>query len=417
MDGSSIQGHVLGRVEEAFASLSERYLGADDGFAATIHFRLGDLGRTWEVDLRPDLCRVRTSPTRRADVVVGTDARTWLSLREGRMSGLDAFAQRRLWARGRLDYAVGFEGLFRLPGDRSPLLRVHDVRVHGARISTLTSGSGREHAILIHGLGGAKSSFFETVSALTPDYTVHAIDLPGFGSSSKPLRAPYDPGYFARHVLRFMNTLAIDRAHLIGNSMGGRVAIEVGLQAPNRVRTLSLLAPSMAWQRSRGWAPVVKILRPELAVLPHVLGEERVRAGFWSMIGRPGRVDPAVGDIASDEFLRTYRSRAARIAFYAAARNIYLEEPAGPRGFWTRLERLEPPSLFLWGSEDRMVPARFSRHVAAALPGARQVVMQDCGHVPQLELPERTHGLIREFMLAPERQGGRAGSASAARTA
>jgi pimeloyl-ACP methyl ester carboxylesterase len=417
MDGSSIQRHVLGRVEEAFASLPQRYLGADEGFAATIQFRLGDVGRTWEVDLRPNLCRVRTSPTRRADVVVGTDARTWLALREGRMSGLDAFAGRRLWARGKLDYAVGFEGLFRLPGERPPLLRIHDVRVHGARISTLTAGTGPQHVILIHGLGGAKSSFFETVSALTPDYTVHAIDLPGFGSSSKPVRAAYSPHFFARHVLRFMNALAIDRAHLIGNSMGGRAAIEVGLQAPNRVRSMSLLAPSMAWQRSRGWAPVVKLLRPELAVLPHMLGEDRVRAGFWSMIGRPERVDPAVGDIASDEFLRTYRSRSARVAFYAAARNIYLEAPNGTRGFWTRLEGLVPPSLFIWGSDDRLVPARFSRHVAATRPGARQVVLQDCGHVPQIELPERTHGLVREFMAAASLEEGGRGPARAARSA
>ena len=60
--------------------------------------------------------------------MVGTDAATWLGLREGRLSGLDAFAQRRLYARGDLDLALGFEGLFRLPGDRPPLLRVTEVQ-------------------------------------------------------------------------------------------------------------------------------------------------------------------------------------------------------------------------------------------------------------------------------------------------
>ena len=101
-----------------------------------------------------------------------------------------------------------------------------------ARISTLTAGDGPADAILIHGLGGNKTSFFETVSALSPDYTVHAIDLPGFGSSSKPTRAPYDAAWFARSVLRFMDALEIERAHLVGNSMGGRVAIEMGLTGP-----------------------------------------------------------------------------------------------------------------------------------------------------------------------------------------
>jgi len=400
MEGASIQRHRLRRVEEAFASLPERYLGGEEGREATVQVRLSDLGRTWEVEVRPERCKVRSSPSRKPDVVIGTDAATWLALREGRLSGLDAFQQRRLWARGDIDAAVSFEGLFKLPDDRPPLLRIHDVRVRGARISSLTAGQGPEHVILIHGLGSSKSSFYETVAALTPEYTVHAVDLPGFGSSSKPVAASYDANFFARHVLRFMDTLAIDRAHLVGNSMGGRVSLEVGLQAPGRVRTLSLLAPAMAFRRGREWVPLIRLLRPELAALPHMLRSNQVRSRFWSMVSRPERLNPTVGDIAADEFLRTYRSRAARVAFYAAARQIYLEAPDGPKGFWTRLPRLEPPALFIWGSDDPLVPSRFSRHVATALPDAPQVVLSDCGHVPQVELPERTHTLIREFVAS-----------------
>ncbi len=399
MEQRSTHSQPLRRIEEVFGSLPERYLGGEEGRQATVQVRLSDIGRTWEIELRADRCKVRTSPRGEPNVVIGTDAATWLALREGRLSGLDAFRQRRLWARGNLDVAVSFEGLFRLPGDRPPLLRVHDVRVRRARISCLTAGHGTKHAILIHGLGGAKSSFYETVAALSPDHTVHAIDLPGFGSSSKPL-ASYDPGFFARHVLCLMDALAIDRADLVGNSMGGRVALEVGLRAPSRVRTLSLLAPSMAFRRGRELVPLVRVLRPELAVLPPVLRPQQVRERFWQLIARPERVDPSVADIAADEFLRTHRSPAARIAFYAAARQIYLEAPHGPKGFWTRLELLRPPALFIWGSEDPLVPARFSRHVGAALPDAPQVVLSECGHVPQIELPERTHDLVRGFMAS-----------------
>lgn len=401
MKGPSTHSQRLRRVEEVFGSLPERYLGGREGRQARIQVRLSDVGRTWGVELGADRCKVRTSPRGKPDVVIGTDASTWLDLREGRLSGLDAFRRRRLWARGDLDVAVGFEGRFRLPGDRSPLLRVHDVRVRGARISCLTAGHGTKHAILIHGLGGAKSSFYETVAALSPERTVHAIDLPGFGSSSKPL-ASYDSEFFARHVLRLMDALAIDRADLVGNSMGGRVALEVGLRAPSRVRSLSLLAPSMAFRRGRELVPLVRVLRPELAALPPVLRPDHVREQFWRMIARPERIDPAVADIAADEFLRTHRSRAARIAFYAAARQIYLETPHGPNGFWTRLESLRAPALFLWGREDRLVPASFSRHVGDLLPEAPQVVLPECGHVPQIELPERTHGLIRDFIGSAE---------------
>ena len=237
-----------------------------------------------------------------------------------------------------------------------------------ARISTLTAGDGVETVVLIHGLGGTKSSFYETVSALAPRYTVHAIDLPGFGASSKPARAPYDPAWFARAIVRFLDARGIRRAHLVGNSLGGRIAIEVGLAAPERVNSLSLLTPSMAWRKHRTLVPLVKLLRPELAAIPHTLTSQLVRRQFWSMFGGPDRLHPTVADLAVEEFLAGYRDPAARVAFSAAARNIYLEEPDGPNGFWTRLAGLQPPAMFIWGDHDPLVPLAFCAHVSEVLP-------------------------------------------------
>lgn len=382
------------RVREAFASLPGRYLGAHPGYDATFQIRLGDVGRTWEVRARGERCEVRPSPVREPDVVIGTDAGTWLALREGRLSGLDAFAQRRLYARGDLDLALGFEGLFRLPGNRPPLLRVEEVGIAGATISSLISGAGPEQVVCLHGLGSNKTSFFETTAALAPEHTVHAIDLPGFGSSSKPARAAYNASYFARSLLGYLDAMAIDQAHLVGNSMGGRIALELALTDPDRVQTVSLLAPALAFRRRRELVPLVKLIRPELAAIPHPLRAAQVRQHFWSLFARPERLDPAAADIAADEFCRTYRSRSARVAFFAAARNIYLDAPYGERGLWTRLAGLRPPALFVWGERDRLVPAGFSNHVEKVLPKAQQVVLPDCGHVPQVELPVRANRLI-----------------------
>src|SRR3954464_910892 len=149
-------------VQEAFHTLPQRYLGAEAGFDATYHVVLGDVGHTWEVRCTTHGARVRKGVTsRRPDVVLGTDGETWVRLRRGELSGIEAFGQRLLYARGKLDLAVAFEGLFRLPNGRPPLLRVHDVRLPGRCVSTLTMGSGPD-LLLIHGLGGAKSSFFDT---------------------------------------------------------------------------------------------------------------------------------------------------------------------------------------------------------------------------------------------------------------
>jgi pimeloyl-ACP methyl ester carboxylesterase len=397
---TSLQEQRVRRASDAFASLPQRYLGAPDGFDATFQIRLGDVGRTWEVRLRADRCDVRRSPRRDPDVTIGTDASTWLALRDGRISGLDAFSQRRLYARGDLDLAVGFEGMFELPGGRDPLVRIADVDAGGTRVKTLIAGDGPIDVVCIHGLGANKSSFFEAVAALAGDCTVHAFDLPGFGSSAKPLRAGYSASWFADTVLGYLDATGIASAHLIGNSMGGRIALEVAFRAPERVGSLSLLAPSMAWRRRRELVPLVRLLRPELASIPHPLRAATVRAQFWSLFARPERLDPATADIAADEFLRTYRTRAGRVAFFAAMRNIYLDEPHGVDGFWSRLADLAPPALFVWGEDDRLVPAGFGRHVAEALPTARQVVLSECGHVPQVELPEVTGRLIRDHITA-----------------
>jgi pimeloyl-ACP methyl ester carboxylesterase len=397
------------RVRESFATLPQRYIGAEPGFDARFQIRVGDVGRTWEVRVRPERCEVRPSPAGEPDVVIGTDASTWLGLREGRISGLDAFAQRRLYVRGNLDLALAFEGFFQVDGGRWPLLRISEVEAGDVRISTLIAGQGPAHVVCLHGLGANKASFFETVATLTPEHTVHSIDLPGFGSSSKPTRAPYDARWLAAAVRDYLDALGIEHAHLVGNSMGGRIALELALSAPERVETLSLLSPALAFRRRRSLVPLVRAIRPELAAIPHPLRAARVRRHFQDLFARPERLDPAVADIAAEEFCRTYRSRSARVAFFAAARNIYLDRPDGEHGFWTRVRTLRPPALFVWGDRDRLVPAAFSRHVSEALPAARQVILPECGHVPQVELPEQANALIRRQIDAAVGGRGRHG--------
>lgn len=390
------QGRRLATVEQAFRTLHERYLGAEPGFDATYQIRLGDVGRTWEVRCTADHVRVHPGATgRRPDVVIGTDAQTWLELREGRLSGIEAFSGRRLYITGELDLAVAFEGLFELPGHRPPLLRMRMVDVGDTCVSTLTIGEGPD-VVLIHGLGGAKSSFLDAAAALSADFRVHALDLPGFGSSGKPLRAPYNAGWFADVVLRTMDALGVHRAHIAGNSMGGRVALELGLRAPERVGGLVLLCPAVAFTK-RSLHPIVRLLRPELGLLPHRFTRGTVESHLWSLFADPDAIDPEIADVIVDEFQRIYASAGGRLGFLSAARNIYLDAPFGPNGFYPRLSELEPPALFVWGTHDPLISTAFARHVRRWLPDAEQIVLQGCGHVPQVERAEQTAGIMRRL--------------------
>jgi pimeloyl-ACP methyl ester carboxylesterase len=430
--GSVVHARRLPLVEEAFRTLPERYLGARRGFDATYEVRLADLDRTWEVrcteagvEVRDDTDHPSDAVSRREpsaaglsgrggedrgatrdarrrppDVVIETDAVTWLRLRKGRLSGLDAYRARRLTARGDLDLAVGFEGMFRLPNGRPPLLRIDEVRLPGRRVSVLTMGRGPD-VILIHGLGSTKASFFETASALSRTHRVHAIDLPGFGGSSKSPTAPYTARWFAETVCDLLDALGIERAHLVGNSMGGRVALEVGLRRPERVSGLVLLCPAVAFVK-RSYQPLVRLLRPELGFVPHHFSRAAVTRQLESLFHDRTAIDPSVADIAVDEFQRIYQSAGARFAFLCAARNIYLDAPFGRNGFYPRLADLDIPALFVWGRHDPLIPPAFARHVEQWLPRAEQVVLEECGHVPQVERAEETNTLIQDFLTRTE---------------
>jgi pimeloyl-ACP methyl ester carboxylesterase len=409
MSALSLQERSLALVEEGFRTLPERYLGAPAGFDVTYHVRLGDIGHTFEVRCTEHGARVRKGISARpADVVIGTDARTWLRLRAGELSAVEAFRERTLYARGELDNAVRFEGLFRLPDGRDPLMRVHDVRLPGRSVSVLTIGNDdASDVLLIHGLGAAKSSFFDCAAQLAAaGHRVHAIDLPGFGGSSKPPTAPYTATWFAQSVIGVMDELGIASAHIVGNSMGGRVALEIGLRRPERVRSIAALCPAVAFVK-RDFHPLVRLLRPELGLLPHKLRRGMVERQLWSMFCDPDALDPSVGDVVVDEFQRIYGSAGARVAFYASARNIYLDKPFGAGGFYTRLAELEPPALFVWGSHDKLIPPGFRHHVAKALPGAEQIVLDGCGHVPQVERPEQTAGMLKRLFARADALGTR----------
>src|SRR5436305_14591443 len=112
MPTDSPPGGRLAAVEAAFRTLPDRYLGAEPGFDATYHVKLGDLGHTWEVRCTSHSARVRKGCTRREpDVTLSTTADTWLALRQGHFSGIEAFGERVLAVRGNLDYAIAFEGM------------------------------------------------------------------------------------------------------------------------------------------------------------------------------------------------------------------------------------------------------------------------------------------------------------------
>ena len=318
------------------------------------------------------------------DAVISGSPTAWRRAANG-SGGLAALAGG-LRMRRNLHVAAGF--LAATAGESGAArLRLETVETPHGPIATAQAGSGPP-LLALHGLGGTKASFLPTLALMRSSHRVIAIDLPGFGDSVKPLRAPFDAPYFARVGTGVLDALGIDCAHVVGNSMGGRIALELALLESERVDRLVLLSPAMAWLRPRRWAPVVRMLRPELTMVPmpvERLVRRFVPADDWAAAG-------------VDEFMRAFSTARGRHAFHAVLRNIYLDRPHGDDGLWSRLAGMTHESLFVWGRRDRLVPIGFMKHVERTFPAARHLEL-DCGHVPQVERPVETHDAIRAFLI------------------
>jgi pimeloyl-ACP methyl ester carboxylesterase len=345
--------------------------------------------------LAQDAARIQSLAGRPHAVITG-DTATWHRIAAQPGAAVDAYLAGQLSVRKNLHIGVGF--LAATSGAKGPTrLRFRSVATPRARLSLVEAGDGPP-VLAVHGLGATKGSFLPTVAALSSRFHTIAVDLPGFGDSSKPIGAPYDARFFAGACVDLLDALGLDRAHLIGNSLGGRVALEIALRDPDRVGRLALLAPALAWRRPRPWAPLLRLTRPELGLVqltPRPIVDAIVRqiipdaADGWRAAG-------------VDEFLRAYLTPAGRAAFYAAARHIYLDEPHGKDGFWPRLATLQAEALFVWGRRDQLVPIGFARHVADAVPHATQLEL-DCGHVPQIERPLLSNNAIATFFSQERR--------------
>ena len=348
-------------------------------------------GEEWDVIVERGRVRLSEPGRGQPDALLSADAATWEAIASDVARGMDAFRRGRLRVRRNLHLGVGF--LAATSGMAGPgRLRFRRVRTRAGAFSIIEAGQGPP-VLMLHGLGGTKASFLPSIAALAPSFRTVAVDLLGFGDSDKPLGASYGPGFQARAVEQLLDALELERAHIVGHSMGGRVALELGFAHAGRTDGLVLMTPAMAWLRERRWAPYLRWIRPELGLIqlaPRAAVEPFMR---WLIPG----ADTSWGQSAIDEFVRTYTSPRGRAAFYAAARNIYLDEPHGDEGFWSRLRTLAPESLFIWGRNDRLVPLAFIKHVERALPAAEHVELI-CGHLPQIERPRETHAAIARFL-------------------
>jgi pimeloyl-ACP methyl ester carboxylesterase/putative sterol carrier protein len=381
-------------VRERVLTLPDRFRPeAAHGFSA--EFGLTIEGLHYRIAIADGRCSVReenpTAPVAR----ICMDARTWLDLDAGSVSGIDAFLDDRLEVRGNVDYAVRMQSLFRpSERERTPQDLEHiTVNAGGVELSTFAFGHGPP-VVLLHGLAATKLSYLPLLPTLAERYRVIVPDLPGHGESSKP-RGRYTPPYFARVVRALFDEMGLQETAVIGNSMGGRIALEVVAAYPHRVNSLILLDPAAAGLPFPLYARLLGLLPTGVGAIPVPWRKRIVVTAIRQMFADPERLPRAGYLAAADEFIRIYRKGRARMALLSAMRGLIADEP---QAFWDRAKRISVPTLILWGREDRLVPVGLGHRLANTIKDSRLEVLSGVGHVPQFEQPEETQRLVLGFL-------------------
>jgi pimeloyl-ACP methyl ester carboxylesterase len=278
----------------------------------------------------------------------------------------------------------------------------------GFRVHAVERGDGATRVLLVHGLGGHTLSWEPSATALAERLgaTVTAVDLPGFGLTRVPPGRRATLGTHGR-VLRALLEQS-GRAIVAGNSMGGALGVGLAARHPDLVRALVLVDPALPrpaatltqWSVMARLAPMMvpMVGTQFVAARGRLLGPERLVDDTlgWTLCD-PSRLDPELR-ARFVELARTRRRFPEAPAAYAeSARSLFWYLTRSMRADEARVTC---PTLIVHGDRDRLVPAAAARALAARRPDFALELIDDCGHAPQLEVPEQFIAAVVPWLAA-----------------
>ncbi len=276
------------------------------------------------------------------------------------------------------------------------ILRRDELEIHGQRVCFHTGGEGPA-LVFIHGITATSRTWREVLPRLAEHHTVLAPDLLGHGESAKP-RGDYSLGAYASGVRDLMIALGIDKATIIGHSLGGGVAMQLAYQFPERLERLVLVSSGGLGREVHLMLRLAALPGAEF-VLPLIVAQPLRDAGelVAGALGRLGlRAGPDMEEIALG--FASLGDTEARQAFVHTARSII--DIGGQRV--SAADRLylaeEVPSLLVWGERDRIIPVEHGLSAHELVPSSRLELFERAGHFPHLDEPQRFLDVLLDFI-------------------
>lgn len=254
------------------------------------------------------------------------------------------------------------------------------VEVEAGTLRFLRQGDGEQAVVLLHGFGGDLNNWLFTLPALAAQYSTYALELPGHGGSTKVVGSG-DVDSLATAVEQFLDSQAIERAHLVGHSLGGLVASTVALRSPDRVRSLTLLASAGLGQ---------EINAGYIEGFISADNRRALKATLTLLFADPDQVNRQL----VDDVLKYKRIDGVTEALQAIASHLVVEGHQG-EVIAPSLRSLDVPILVVWGAQDQIIPAA---HAHEAPERAEIHLLEGSGHSPHMEAASEVNRLFEEFV-------------------
>lgn len=269
---------------------------------------------------------------------------------------------------------------------------------------------GSEPAVFVHGLGGASTNWTDLMYLLEPWLAGTAPDLPGFGRSDPPPDRHYPLDQHIRAVTALITSEGRGPVHLFGNSLGGAVATSIAAQRPDLVRTLTLVSPALpAYRPKRTNVQLPLLLVPGIEVLlsrrvARASVEAQVHAVIELCYADPGLVHAERLADSAEELRRRQWLGHAQDALVGSLRGLlgsyFL---TGSRNLWRQAAQVSAPTLLIFGRHDKLVDIRLAPRAARTFPRSRLLILDDAGHVAQMERPRTVAEAVLDHLDAARR--------------
>ena len=272
-----------------------------------------------------------------------------------------------------------------VPDDAAGAPEVQTTDVGGRKISYAGAGQDGDVILLVHGYGGDRNSWLFLQDPLAAKYRVYALDLPGHGTSAKDV-GDGTLSVLADAVTGVLDTLGADRAHLVGHSVGGAVALVAAARAPSRIASITLIAPS-------GFGPEIN------AGYLRGFADAQTRRELKPVVGQLFADENLVTRQVVDDLLAYKRLDGVDEALHALLGMLLDgdDQRADSTAARATIGDAVPVSV-VWGAADRVIPAA----QAESVTGAVRYLVDGAGHMPHMEQPGEVQAAIEETIARAE---------------